>query len=128
MSKGLRRVVVVASHVLALAAGFVALSAVAGREAASRSLGTAEKRLGGTLMALAETPSRETAAQGLSALAVSKAEVGEPTASVLELRILAAAARASRDEADLERATHACQARRWPKCDRTAIFAMGAGR
>ena len=90
-----RRIVLVLSHLVALAAGFEALSVAAGRETARRSFGTPEKRLGGALLAIPDEPTPEKVSRGLSALAVTRVELGEPMASVLELRMLAAAARAS---------------------------------
>ena len=71
---------------------------------ARRSFGTPEKRLGGALLAIPDEPTPEKVSRGLSALAVTRVELGEPMASVLELRMLAAAARASRDETDVTRA------------------------
>jgi len=128
MSKRLRWVVLLVSHLAAVAAGLGAVSAFVGREAAGRSLGTPRKMVGGALMALGDNPRPEDASRGLSVLASAKSHLGEPVAPVLQLRMLTAAARASRDERDIARAVQACLARRWPKCDSAAVVDMGAGR
>ena len=118
----------VASHLLVGVIGVFVVDAFAGREGVVRSLGSPQKRLGLHLMVLLDHATPKNISQTSSALAAAKSDLGDPTASVLELRILAVAAAASNRDADIARAIAACQARAWDKCERANSLAMGAER
>jgi hypothetical protein len=127
MPRALRSVLLIISHLCAVLVGFALIVGVQSRETARRMLGTPQRRLGAALLAL-EVPTPPGIAEVRSRLTEVASALGEPTASVLSLRILAVTAKLSGDDADVTRAMEACRARDWPKCDRESILAMAAER
>jgi hypothetical protein len=119
------RVSSILTHLLAVLLGVGVPAAWAMRESAERSLGSPAKRLGFSLLALETKPSPEAVSRSSKALAEAGGALGEPARSVLELRILAIAARASGKDADIVRAAEACRAQKWNQCDRASILEMG---
>jgi hypothetical protein len=123
-----RRSLSTTTHLIAFVLGFGAVAAYYGHVRAGRMFGTPRRGLGGALSSLQNEPKRETTTRALALVPLAKGELGEPATSVITLRLLAVAARASEDQADIARAVDACRARRWPSCDRETILDMGASR
>ena len=121
-----RRLVLVVSHVLAALLGFGLIAMRAGSATAQRMFGNPSKRVGACVLGAVAKPTAQDMDQCSKLLAAGKASIGEPTASVLELRLFAARARAFGDSESLGHAQQSCLARHWPRCDPDSIRAMGA--
>jgi hypothetical protein len=121
-----RTLLLVLSHLVVFTVGFGLVATYTARAVAERPFLSGPKRLGIQLLALREQPTSNAVEACLRAVDAATPELGERTARVLKLRVLAMRAHASKQPGDEAAAAEACRGLGWPRCDTESIRSMGA--
>jgi hypothetical protein len=121
-----RRLLLVLSHLVVFMLGFGLVATYSAQALAERPFVSSSKRLGIQLLALREQPTKNAAEDCLRAVDAAGPELGERTARIVKLRVLAMRARASKQPSDEAAAAGACRELGWPRCDAESIRSMGA--